>query len=164
MPYTDYERPPKQPLTKEVALKKAQSWCAYQDRCHEEARTKLLEWGQRGYDLEDIIASLIEERFLDEERFARSFARGKFRMKEWGRIKIRLALQQKRVGAYCLRAAMSEINDVEYRETIVSVYRKYLSLHPDTNTTEQHHKAVHYLLSRGFEYEVITETLADVKP
>ena len=67
------------------ALQKLQRYCAYQDRCHQEVRAKLLSLGVYGDEMEEIIVSLIEDKFLDEERFARSFARGKFRLKQWGR-------------------------------------------------------------------------------
>jgi regulatory protein len=72
-------------VSKEDALKKLQRYCAYQDRCHQEARRKLLDLGIYGDDLEEIISELISDNFLNEERFARSFARGKFRIKGWGK-------------------------------------------------------------------------------
>ena len=93
-------------VSKEEALAKIQRYCAYQDRCHQEVRTRLLDMGVYADWLEEIIVQLIEENFLNEERFARSFARGKFRIKQWGRNRIRQELKKRNISAYCIRMAM----------------------------------------------------------
>ncbi len=111
-------------LTKEEALSKLQRYCAYQDRCHKEVRSKLLDLGVRGYDVEDVMASLIEENFLNEERYARSFVRGKFRMKQWGRRKIQQELKMKNISAYCLKKGFEEIEEEEYWQTLMGVLEK----------------------------------------
>ena len=92
--------PKKKYLSKEDALKKLQRYCAYQDRCHQEVRSKLLDLGIYGHDLEEVIVALIEDNFLNEERFARSFTRGKLRIKHWGRNKILQELKKKNI--FCL--------------------------------------------------------------
>jgi regulatory protein len=90
-------------VTKTMAIGRMQRYCAYQERCHSEVRSKLLEIGMRGTELEEVIAMLIQEGFLNEERFARLYARSKFRQVQWGRVKIELALKQKQVSDYCIR-------------------------------------------------------------
>ena len=117
------------------ARKKAERYCAYQDRCHQEVRRKLYDLGLYGEDVDQVMAQLIEDRFLDEERFARSFARGKFRMKKWGRQRIERELKSRRVSAYCIRKGLSEIDDAAYDETLRGLLRKRLArkgadLHP----------------------------------
>ena len=110
--------------SKAEALSKLQGYCAYQDRCHQEVRSKLLDLGIYGNDLEEIMADLIQENFLNEERYARSFARGKFRIKKWGRNRIRRELKMRDISDYCLRKAMAEIEEEEYLKTLRKVLEK----------------------------------------
>ena len=101
----------KKQLTKEQALQKLKHYCGYQERSHAEVKAKLYELGVRKADHDEIISTLIEEDYLNEERFAMAFARGKFRMKQWGRIKIKYELKQKQVSEYCIKKAFKEINE-----------------------------------------------------
>ena len=91
------------------ALAKALKYCAYQERCHEEVRTKLIKLGMRGNDLENIMSRLIELNFLDEERFAKTYAGSKFRQMGWGKKKIIMELKKRRISDYCIMQAMKEI-------------------------------------------------------
>ena len=111
-------------ISKADALTRLQRYCAYQDRCHQEVRNKLLELGIFGDDLEEIIYDLIQENFLNEERYARSFARGKFRIKKWGRNRIRQELKMRNISDYCLRKAMTEIEENQYLNVLREVLRK----------------------------------------
>jgi len=104
----------KQQLTKEQALQKLSHYCAYQERCHSDVRHKLLELGFRGPELEEALAALIADDFLNEERFARSYSGGKFRVLHWGRRKIEQGLRQKQVSEYCIRKGLQEINTSDY--------------------------------------------------
>lgn len=146
-------------LTKEAALKKAQRYCAYQDRCHQEVRYKLLEWGVYGDTLEEVLVELIEERFLDEERFARSFARGKFRMRQWGRDRIRRELKQRQISAYCLRKALEEIDEADYLATLESILEKRLHQYATDRPFERNQKSAAYAIRRGYEVQLVWETL-----
>ncbi len=101
-----------------------QRYCAYQDRCHSEVRSKLLDLGIYGDELEEVIAELITDNFLNEERFARSYARGKFNIKKWGRIRIKQELKRRHITAYCLRKAMEEIEEEDYLKTLEGLIRK----------------------------------------
>src|SRR6187549_2075381 len=96
-------------LTPAQSLQVMRKYCAYQERCHQEVRTRLLEYGVRGNDLENVMIKLIEEDFLNEERFAIAFARGKFRMNDWGMKKIEMELKMRGVSAYCIRKALDQI-------------------------------------------------------
>ncbi len=115
-----------QRATPAEARKKAERYCAYQDRCHQEVRRKLYDLGLWRDDVDQVMAQLIEDRFLDEERYARSYARGKFRMKGWGRIRITQELKQRQVSAYCIRAGLSEIEEVAYAKTLRELIEKYV--------------------------------------
>jgi len=153
MPDKKYTPPP----THDVALAKLQHYCAYQDRCHQEVRSKLLDLGMRGHDLEVIISELIEENFLNEERFARSYARGKFRIKRWGRIRIRQELRRRNISAYCIKKGMSEIDETDYLNTLESVLlTKKKLLRPD-KVFNQKNKLAQHGIRRGFESALVWE-------
>ena len=148
-------------LSYEDALVKAQRYCAYQDRCHQEVRYRLVQWGVYGDDLENILADLIQERFLDEERFARSFARGKFRMKQWGRHRIIRELKKRDISDYCIRMGLSEIDEADYLETLRDLLsRKGERLDAGLTPFEQKQLLIKYGLNKGFELEWIQQILS----
>ena len=147
-------------VSKADALIKLQRYCAYQERCHQEVRSKLIELGIFGDDLEDIIADLISENFLNEERFARSFARGKFRMKQWGKTRIRQELQMRKVSDYCLRKAMEEIPQQEYLEALRTLIEKKMANLPQGKSDfEKKSKLAQYAIQRGFETDLVWSML-----
>lgn len=147
--------------SKEEALDKLQRYCAYQDRCHQEVRTKLLDLGIYGDDLEDIITELIRENFLNEERFAQSYARGKFRMKRWGRVRITQELKKRKMSAYCLRKAMAEIDEVEYRKVLKDILTKKIAASKETNDYKRKSKAGIYAIGRGYESWLVWEVIKE---
>lgn len=150
-------------LTQEEALQKMQHYCAYQERCHQEVRTKLLELEVYGDRLEEVMLALIEEGFLNEERFARSFARGKFRLKQWGRIRILKELKTRQISEYCRRKALEEIDEEEYLEALKGVLNKKLQqTGREQGLYQQKQKAVRYALSRGFEPELAWKLLDEI--
>jgi regulatory protein len=107
--------------------------------------------------LEEIIGNLIEEDYLNELRFAKTYARGKFRMKAWGRIKIIQSLKQKGINDYCIKEAMKEINPADYKETLHLILAQQLEKCPDLTPFERKSKSFRYALSRGFESALIEE-------
>ncbi|MEM9990663.1 MAG: regulatory protein RecX [Bacteroidota bacterium] len=150
---------PKKWFSKAEGLSKLQAYCAYQDRCHQEVRSKLIELGIYGDDLEEVIAELITDNFLNEERFARSFARGKFRIKQWGRLRIQQELKQRAISAYCMRKAMEEIEEEDYQTTLETILLKKNTTTKAKDLYERKSKLARYALSRGFESGLIWETL-----
>ena len=146
--------------THEQALDALQDYCAYQDRCHKEARQKLRELGYYGDPAEVVICELIREKYLDEERFARSFARGKFKMKRWGRQKITRELKQRDISAYCIKKALTEIEDEDYDQVMENelLRRDRLErkgLHPYL----RRRKLADYMFQRGFESHLTWATI-----
>ena len=138
--------------TKSQALEALQHYCAYQDRCHKDARQKLRELRMFGEEAEQVICDLIAEKYLDEERFARSFARGKFKIKRWGRAKITRELKQRDISAYCIKKAMTEIEDEDYLQTLEDelLRRNRIEkkgLHPYL----KRRKLADYMFQRGYE-------------
>ncbi len=111
-------------LSKEQALQKARHYCGYQERSHTEVKEKLYSYGLRKTDVEELMSQLIEENYLNEERYATMFAGGKFRMKQWGRVKIKYELKQKRVSEYCIKKALKEIDEEDYLKTLENLAQK----------------------------------------
>lgn len=144
----------------EVAFEKAKVYCDYQDRCHSEVRSKLLQWKVYGSNLEEVMARLIDEGRLNEERFARSYARGKFRNNDWGRQKIIQGLKLKKIGSFLINKALKEINEDEYQMTISKlINKKLIELKGDLTNQEVKKKIVVYLLGKGYSYSEIENGL-----
>src|ERR671939_7499 len=111
-------------LTKEQAMQKLRQYCAYQERSHSEVTQKLWELGVRKAEQDEIIATLVEENYLNEERFAVQYAGGKFRLKDWGKKKIYYALKEKQVSDYCIRKALQSIPEEAYLKTLQHLAEK----------------------------------------
>ena len=137
------------------ALAKAEGYCAYQERCQQEVRNKLYEWGLWQDDVEQVIAELITTNFLNEERFAKLFAGGKFRIKEWGKIKITAELKKRNISAFCIKSAMQEIPDSAYSHTIQKIIAEKEVALPKGNILNRKYKIAQYLISRGFEANIV---------
>ena len=152
----------KKQLTKEQALQKLKQYCGYQERCHSEVKEKLYELGVRKTEHDALIASLIEDDYLNEERFALAFARGKFRIKQWGRIKIRYELSSKRVSEYCIKKAIKEIDETEYSEVLrKEAEQRYLFLKNEQHLVRKK-KTMDYLMQRGFEGDLVHKAINDI--
>ena len=154
---------PKQ-LSKEQALQKLRHYCSYQERCHAEVKEKLYSFGLFKQVVEECISQLIDENYLNEERFAIQFAGGKFRMKQWGRQKIKQALKLKRVSEYCIRKALNEIDEEQYLKTLRKLAsQKWESLRaPGITNYVKSQKTTMYLLQRGFEPELIRMVISQM--
>ena len=151
-------------LTPGQALPKIKQYCAYQERSHSEIKDKLYGFGLRKNEVEDILATLIEENYCNEERFAEQFAGGKFRMKQWGRMKIRRALQEKRVSEFCIKKALLQIDEDEYEKTIGKLAEiKWKSLSRERNIFLKMAKARDYLLQKGFESDLVTQAISKLR-
>ena len=149
-----------QTFTPEQAVPKIKQYCAYQERCHAEVRDKLYSFGLHKNEVEEIISGLITENYLNEERFAIHFAGGKFRMKQWGKIKIKQALKFKQVSDYCIRKALKEIDAYEYEKTFQKlVQQKMKTLKSEKNIFIKKRKLQDFLLQKGFETQLVQEAV-----
>jgi len=150
-------------LTKEQALQKARHFCAYQERCHNEVKEKLYSFGLWKKDVEETISLLIGDDYLNEERFAIQFAGGRFRMKQWGRVKIRYELKQRQLSEYCIKKALAAIDEEDYHKTLSKLAaQKWDILKGETNVFARRHKLQDYLLQKGYESDLIGQTLKEV--
>ncbi len=146
---------------KEATLKLMQ-YCAYRDRSQKEVEDKLIEMRMIPAAREEIIIKLMQENFLNEERFARSFVRGKFRIKKWGRHKIKQELKLKDISSPVIRLAMTEINESDYKSTLYSMAEKKLPLIKETNPFKKKKKLYDFLSSKGYESHLILEVIDDL--
>ena len=141
------------------ALLKARKYCAYQERSQQEVRDKLYDLGLHRNDVEQAVTLLIEEGFINEQRFAVAFAGGKFRIKKWGKVKIKIALKAKKVSDACIREAFRQISNDEYQRVLLKILtdkRKKLPGKPDQKGMYQ---VAQYAISRGFEPDLVWELL-----
>jgi len=148
-------------MTRDEALVKMQRYCTYQDRCHQEVRYKLIAIKVYGDQLEEVMSQLIQDGYLSDERYAKNYARGKYRIKKWGKVRIKRELSAKGISAYCIKKAMQEIDDEgDYEETLLQVIEKY----KEKNQTKFEDrllwkKTYQHALSKGFESFLITDAL-----
>ena len=154
------DEPKKIKITDEkIALSKAEHYCAYQERSQQEVRDKLYDWGLWTSAIENIISKLIEENFLNEDRFARAYVRGKFNQKSWGKIKIKQGLQLKKVSQPLIKKALLTIDLDDYIATLTAVIEKKARTLTERNGMKKRYKLQQYALSRGFEPELAAEVL-----
>ncbi|MEM9051084.1 MAG: regulatory protein RecX [Bacteroidota bacterium] len=137
-------------------------WCDMQERAHSEAKRKLNSWGVYGDEAENIVAELISQNYLNEERFARAFARGKSRIKSWGWMKIEMELKAKGVSGYSLKAAFEEIDREEYIDQLFSLARKKSTLIKASKPYEKRQKLLKFLVSKGYSYDDANLALQEV--
>lgn len=147
--------------SREQALQKLKHYCAYQERCHTEVKEKLYSFGLFKSEVEEIISLLIEENYLNEERFAMHYAGGKFRMKHWGRIKIRHSLKQKQVSEYCIKKALAEIDEDEYNRVAKKLIEEKATTLKGNNRFVVMARLMDYMLQKGYERNLILELIKD---
>lgn len=149
-------------MQKQILLKAA-SYCAYQERCHSEVVTRLGEWGVYGNEAQEILLKLIELGYVNEERFAKTFAGGKFRTKQWGKVKIKLELKQRHITEYCQRVALNEINDDDYLQTLTYMIEKKWATTLEKNIFNKCSKVARYAIAKGYESNLVWEVIGKIK-
>jgi len=154
----------KKSLTVDEALLKVMNYCVYQDRCHQEVEKKLNELDMYEDAKAYILSKLIEEDFLNEERFARSYARGKFRIKKYGRIRILRELKTKNISSYNQKAALSEIEEQDYLQTLKSLAELKLKSLKNIDTFKKRQKLYQHLAYKGYENELIYDVINELLP
>ncbi|MFT7065524.1 MAG: regulatory protein [Sediminicola sp.] len=156
----DFSRPT---YTLKEATKKLEGYCAYQERCHKEVVQKLRDMRMIPDAIDQIVVHLIDHNFLNEERFAMSYARGKFNIKKWGRNRITQELKQRAISRYIIKKAVSQLDTPAYLDTLDALAKKRLDAIRETNIQKRRKKLADYLLYRGWEshlvYEKITELI-----
>ena len=151
-------------FTLEEAKRKLEHYCAYQERCHDEVDKKLLAMKMIPLAREVIIVHLIENDFLNEERYAKSFARGKFSIKKWGKQRIVRELKAKKVSDYNIRVALKELGDLEYEATFETLAQKRFDELKENNKYKKRKKLADYLLYRGWESDRVYAKVTQLIP
>ena len=144
------------------ATKKMEHYCAYQERCHYEVVEKLKGMRMIPEAIDHIVTHLIQENYLNEERFAKSFARGKFNIKKWGKKRIVLELKQREISAFNIKTALAEIKDEDYHNTLDELAQKRLGQIKERNIQKRKKKLADYLLYRGWESHLVYEKLQEL--
>ncbi|MFJ1491323.1 regulatory protein RecX [Capnocytophaga canis] len=141
--------------TVEEAKRKMEAFCAYQERYHAEVIEKLRQMRMIPLAIDEIMVYLIQNNFLNEERFAKSFVRGKLRYKKWGKIRIKRELKFRGLSTYIINSAMEEIDDEEYEEIFDSLAEKKQAEIKEKSVYKAKRKLADYLLYRGWESELV---------
>ncbi|WP_276368323.1 regulatory protein RecX [Chryseolinea sp. H1M3-3] len=137
------------------AKKKIYHYCAYQERSHQEVKSKLYDFGLPSYEVDEMISHLITEGYLNEERFAKAFAGGKFRLKSWGRLKIIQALEGKGLTKNCIASGLKEIDESDYIKTVETLIEKKTKQIAEENPFIKRDKLAAYIIQKGFEPELV---------
>ena len=145
--------------TVQEAQKKLEHFCAYQERCHKEVRRKLTDMRMIPEAIDAIMVHLISHNFLNEERFARAFVRGKFRIKKWGKNRLKRELKLREISKYSIDIALQEIDLDDYETTLNELVQKRITQVKEANRYKKQKKVADYLLYRGWESQLIYEKL-----
>lgn len=146
-------------IDEKTALTRAEHYCSYQERSQQEVRDKLYTWGLFTNVVENVIVELISGNFLNEERFANAYARGKFNQKGWGKNKIKQGLKFKRVSDALIKKALNTINDDDYLEMLNRIIQKKAAVLTEKVAYKRNYKLHQYALSRGYENDLIADAL-----
>ena len=150
--------------TLKEATKKLEGYCAYQERCHKEVIQKLRNMNMISEAIDEIVTHLIQENYLNEERFSQSYARGKFTIKKWGRNRIVNELKFRGISKYNIKTALMEIEDAAYLNTLDSLSLKRLETIKETNPQKKRKKLADYLLYRGWESNLVYGKVKELIP
>jgi len=145
-----------------MAEARIKNWCAYQERSQHETRLKLHSFGLTTEEADLIISSLISENFLNEERFSLAFAGGKFRIKHWGRNKIKVELKQHRISDYLVNKALRSIDGDEYEKIMNTIIEKKLRSLNTADRRKKYYAVLSYAVSRGFESDLVSAQLNNI--
>lgn len=149
-------------ITKQEALMKAQNICARQEKCESDIRKKLGDWKANPMDFDQIIDQLKEDQFIDEQRYAISFAKEKFRFNKWGKIKIEYNLKQKNIASNYIQKALQEINETEYNSVLENELLKKLKSIKDKDEYTIKSKLARFAISKGFENGKVFDMLSTI--
>jgi regulatory protein len=161
----DFEQPKsKKRLSPTEALAKIQNYCAYQERSHKEVKTKLFEYGLYASEVDELISQLITDGFLNEQRFAKAYAGGKFRMKKWGRLKIKNELEFLGLTKKCIQLGLKELEGPDYSKTLKQVILKKSESLVEENTFRKRDKVARFAISKGYEPELVWGLVKELLP
>jgi regulatory protein len=149
--------------SKDEALQKGKQYCAYQERCHSEVKEKLYSFGMNKKEVDELLSELISDNYLNEERFAIQYAGGKFKIKQWGKVKIKYSLKQKQVSEYCIKKGLAAIDERDYHKTLEKLFEQKLkTLKAEKNIFSKKRKLQDHLMQKGFETSLVSKLISGV--
>jgi regulatory protein len=151
-------------LSSAEALARIYRYCAYQERSHQEVKNRLYEYGLYSSEVDELLSRLITEGFLNEERFAKAFAGGKFRMKKWGRLKIQNKLESLGLTNNCIGRGMKEIDAADYSRTLKELIKKKAQQTIEQNSFKKRDKVARFAIAKGYEPELVWEVVKEILP
>jgi len=149
-------------LSPQEALARIQRYCAYQERSHQEVKRKLFDYGLRSDEVDELLARLITDGFLNEERFAKAFAGGKFRIKKWGRLKIEHELEHRGLTKNCIVRGINEIDASDYTKTLRALIAKRAKQTDERNLFKKRNKVARFVIAKGYEPELVWEVVKEL--
>jgi regulatory protein len=152
----------KKTITAAEAISKIYRYCAYQERAHQEVKNKLFEYGLRSGEVDEILARLITEGFLNEERYAKAFAGGKFRMMKWGRLKIQRELETMGLTAKCIARGLSEIDPRDYSKTLSFLLKKKSAQTVEADIFKKKNKLARFAIGKGYEPDLVWAAINEI--
>jgi regulatory protein len=154
----------KKRLSPTEAFAKIQRYCAYQERSHKEVKSKLYDYGLYATQVDEILSQLITDGFLNEERFAKAYAGGKFRIKKWGKLKIKNELEFLGLTKNCIQRGLKEIEAVDYSKTLKALIKKKSAEIKEENLFKKRDKVARFVIGKGYEPEMVWEYVKDLMP
>lgn len=151
-------------VSTEDIIRRLESYCAYQERCYKEVVQKLRSLGAPHRQTDQVVVHLINQNFLNEERFAQNFARGKFNIKKWGRNRIVAELKQRDISDYNIASALKELDETAYQESFNTLALKRLGQLTEKDRLKKRKKLADYLLYRGWEGDLVYQKIAELIP
>jgi regulatory protein len=148
-------------LTPVEVKQKMYAYCAYQERSHQEVKNKLLNLGVYGNEVDEMISLLITDGYLNEERFAKAFAGGKFRVKHWGRVKINRELEARGLTRNCINSGMAEIDEEDYLQSLINLLEKKAAQVQETDSFVRKDKIARFAISKGYEPEMVWKIMQE---
>ncbi len=146
-------------MTEQEALTRIQKICSQQEKCIQDAKRKLDSWKINDAAVRKILRLLVEGKFIDENRYARSFANDKFKFNKWGKVKITYALHQKKIDDRFINKAIEEIEEEDYKETVIALLKKKRMSLRGNDMFNLRNKLIKFALSKGFEYDLILQAV-----
>ncbi|WP_460220591.1 regulatory protein RecX [Psychroserpens sp. MEBiC05023] len=155
---------PQKTYTVDEAQKKLERYCVYQERCHKEITQKLHDMRMIPEARDQIIVHLLQHNFLNEERYAKAFVRGKFRIKKWGKQRLQIELKRKDINKTIINLALKEIDDNDYYDTFHALAEKKCAIIQESNLQKKRKKLANYLFYRGWESQLVYDKIRELIP
>lgn len=145
----------------EIAIERLKNYCSLEDKCQWDVKQKMKEWGLPKISQDQIMELLINQKYIDEERYSKSFCRGKFKIKKWGKIKITNELQKKNISELYIAKGLEEINDAEYHKELDKQYQKKKDAINEKNNFIKNKKIATFLITKGYESNLVWNKIID---